>query len=195
MENLLKINIQTFAETPEGTEPDITEEVKEVIPEDVEIVDEVVPFSITEEDYNKGLQSAASKAKHELLKEIGYDSVADIKAIIDKGTQLDTVVADFEAFKTEAETIKANYDNLSVELKQRDDVALVNAFSIPEEVAETFLKLVDSSELEGTRQEKAAAVKEQLKLMGSGVKVGAEKQPPITDETKRDKELRKIFGL
>ena len=192
MENLLKINIQTFAETQEGTEPDIIEEVKEIIPEDVE---KVVQFNITEEDYNKGLQSAASKAKHELLKEIGYDSVADIKAIIDKGTQLDTVVADFEAFKAEAETIKANYDNLSVEIKQRDDAALVNAFSIPEEVAETFLKLVDSSELEGTRQEKAAAVKEQLKLMGSGVKVGAEKQPPITDETKRDKELRKIFGL
>ena len=76
MENLLKINIQTFAETPEGTEPEITEEeVKEVIPEDVEKVDEVVPFSITEEDYNKGLQSAASKAKHELLKEIGYDRI------------------------------------------------------------------------------------------------------------------------
>ena len=176
MEKLLKLNIQTFADgEAEPAEPQ--------------------GFSITEEDYNKGLQSAASKAKHELLKEIGYDSVADIKAIIDKGTQLDTVVADFEAFKTEAETIKANYDNLSVELKQRDDAALVNAFSIPEEVAETFLKLVDSSELEGTRQEKAAAVKEQLKLMGSSVKVGAEKQPPITDETKRDEQLRKIYGL
>lgn len=176
MEKLLKLNIQTFADGGgESTEPQ--------------------EFKITEEDYNKGLQSAASKAKHELLKEIGYDSVADIKAIIEKGTQLDTVVEEFEAFKAEAETIKTEYENLNAELKQRDDEALVNAFGIPKEVAGTFLKLVDSSELEGTRQEKAAAVKEQLRLMGSGVKVGAEKQPPITEESKRDKELRKIFGL
>lgn len=174
MEKLLKLNIQTFAETPEGTEPENTEEeVKEVVPEVVEKVDEVVPFSITEEEYKKSLQSSASKAKNELLKEIGYNSVEDIKGLISKGTQTDALNDELNALK------EANI-NLTTQIKISENNELAKAFNIPEQSKDLFIKLVDGLEGDATREEKAQIIKEQLQsIVGTNLKGGVEQQATI----------------
>ena len=189
MNELLKLRIQLFATDEEGQQvedtavdtPD-TEEAQggnEVETEKPQKVEEQ-GFSISEEEHNKALQSASSKAKHELLKEIGLESVKDIKDLIGKGGQLDALNVELEATRAENLTLNST-------IKSINDAKLAQAFEIPEKSQGLFIKLVDELEGDLTREEKAEIIKEQLVGIGGvAQKVGGEKQP---DEMRTEAEL------
>lgn len=173
MKELLPLSIQLFADETEveqvletAVETKVDEAQGGVDPQEVENQG----FSISEADYNKALQSAASKAKFELLKEIGYESVKDIKDLIVKGGQLDTLNVELDTIKDENNTLKQT-------LKETADTQLANAFDIPEKSRKLFIQLVDNIEDDIPREEKAAMIKEQLVgIVGLDVKVGVAKQ-------------------
>lgn len=189
MNELLKLRIQLFATDEEGQQVEDTavdtpdtegaqggDEVEIEKPQEVE----EQGFSISEEEYNKALQSASSKAKHELLKEIGLESVKDIKDLIGKGGQLDALNVELEATRAENLTLNST-------IKSINDAKLAQAFEIPEKSQGLFIKLVDELEGDLTREEKAEIIKEQLVGIGGvAQKVGAAKQ---TDEMRTEAEL------
>lgn len=184
MNELLKLRIQLFATDEEGQQvedtavdtPDTEEAQGGVDPQEVE----EQGFSISEEEYNKALQSASSKAKHELLKEIGLESVKDIKDLIGKGGQLDALNVELEATRAENLTLNST-------IKSINDAKLAQAFEIPEKSQGLFIKLVDELEGDLTREEKAEIIKEQLVGIGGvAQKVGAAKQ---TDEMRTEAEV------
>ena len=168
MNELLKLRIQLFATDEEGQQVEDTavdtpdtegaqggNEVETEKPQEVE----EQGFSISEEEYNKALQSASSKAKHELLKEIGLESVKDIKDLIGKGGQLDALNVELEATRAENLTLNST-------IKSINDAKLAQAFEIPEKSQGLFIKLVDELEGDLTREEKAEIIKEQLVGIG-----------------------------
>lgn len=57
----------------------------------------------TEEDFKRSIQSASSKAKNEILKEIGIEKIADIKALIEKGNMYEEIINEREALLKEKE--------------------------------------------------------------------------------------------
>ena len=184
MNELLKLRIQLFATDEEGQQvedtavdtPNTEGAQGGVDPQEVE----EQGFSISEEEYNKALQSVASKAKHELLKEIGLESVKDIKDLIGKGGQLDALNVELEATRAENLTLNSTIKNIN-------DAKLAQAFEIPEKSQGLFIKLVDELEGDLTREEKAEIIKEQLVGIGGvAQKVGAAKQ---TDEVRTEAEL------
>lgn len=189
MNELLKLRIQLFATDEEGQQvedtavdtPD-TEGAQGGNEEETEKPQEVEEqgFSISEEEYNKALQSASSKAKHELLKEIGLESVKDIKDLIGKGGQLDALNVELEATRAENLTLNST-------IKSINDAKLAQAFEIPEKSQGLFIKLVDELEGDLTREEKAEIIKEQLVGIGGvAQKVGTAKQ---TDGMRTEAEL------
>lgn len=189
MNELLKLRIQLFATDEEGQQvedtavdtPD-TEEAQGGDEVEIEKPQEVEEqgFSISEEEYNKALQSASSKAKHELLKEIGLESVKDIKDLIGKGGQLDALNVELEATRAENLTLNST-------IKSINDAKLAQAFEIPEKSQGLFIKLVDELEGDLTREEKAEIIKEQLVGIGGvAQKVGTAKQ---TDGMRTEAEL------
>ena len=189
MNELLKLRIQLFATDEEGQQvedtavdtPD-TEEAQGGNEVEIEKPQEVEEqgFSISEEEYNKALQSASSKAKHELLKEIGLESVKDIKDLIGKGGQLDALNVELEATRAENLTLNST-------IKSINDAKLAQAFEIPEKSQGLFIKLVDELEGDLTREEKAEIIKEQLVGIGGvAQKVGTAKQ---TDGMRTEAEL------
>ena len=189
MNELLKLRIQLFATDEEGQQVEDTavdtpdtegaqggNEVETEKPQEVE----EQGFSISEEEHNKALQSASSKAKHELLKEIGLESVKDIKDLIGKGGQLDALNVELEATRAENLTLNST-------IKSINDAKLAQAFEIPEKSQGLFIKLVDELEGDLTREEKAEIIKEQLVGIGGvAQKVGTAKQ---TDGTRTEAEL------
>ena len=167
---------------PETNQEELEVKVEETT-EPIVQQEETNEWSITQDEYNKHLQSASSKAKNELLKEIGMDNVKSIKEALEKGFKLDEVLA-------ELETTKAKKSELELELRTQADKRLLEQFNIPEPSKDLFIKLVNELEGEESREEKALKIKEQLKGMFgvAEVKVGAEKQ---VDKTKTTKEINK----
>lgn len=173
---------------PETNQEELEVKVEETTTEPIVQQEETNVWSITQEEYNKNIQSASSKAKNELLKEIGIDSVKGIKETLEKGFKLDEVLA-------ELETTKAKKGELELELKQQADKRLLEKFNIPEPSKDLFIKLVNELEGEESREEKALKIKDQLKgIFGlSEVKVGAEKQVEKPKTTKEiNKELQRL---
>lgn len=143
----------TVEETPE----EVVEETKVE-----ETVEESGDFKITKEEYDKAIQSASSKAKHSILKEIGVDKVETIKELIDKGAKFEDVVK-------ELQEIKESNESLNTKIRQKEDDELAKKFSIPSNAKDFFIKLVDEVDGDLTREEKAEIVKEKISLLSGGI--------------------------
>ena len=92
---------------PETNQEELEVKVEETTSEPTVQQEEVIEWSITQDEYNKHLQSASSKAKNELLKEIGGASVAEIKELISKGAGIDEFIKELELAKQENQLLKS----------------------------------------------------------------------------------------
>lgn len=110
---------------------EVTEDVAEVVAEAVE------PFKVfnTEEDYNKILQSASGKAKGEILKELGINSVNEFKEQFAK-------VEQFKELSQELTDIKTKIDGLVEEKLKLESVVLSSRYPMSEEASRMFAELV-----------------------------------------------------
>lgn len=89
------------------------EQVNETAVEETNI--QVSGLPTTEEDYKKAIQSASSKAKNEILKEIGIEKVADIKALIEKGNKYDEIYADYEKLQNDTTELNSKLETLTTD--------------------------------------------------------------------------------
>jgi len=181
MEELNVVDEQVIDTTVQEPTP----EVKEVEKSN----DQVVPTFATKEEYDKFVQSTSSKAKGELLKEIGLDKVADIKDLIEKGKTVSQIAEELDITKKQAEELKT-------QLNTYETNDLLKEVGIDQEYKDIFLTLIDADKGDGTRKEKALRVKEKIsRMIGSVPKVGGEKQPSPTVEQVTKKtmaDLRKL---
>ncbi len=191
----------------------VTEEETAVV-EDVEkketdepVVEEQEELSV-EERIKKAVQSASSKAKNEILKEIGIESVADIKAQIEKGGKYEATVLQveelnkqIEEFTKEREATASEIEALRNKAKATEDSLLVHKLGVSEEFADDFIKLVDLDTSGNERLAVAEALKERftsgnifkgVETPVSSVKIGnpkTEVEPTLKD---RIKEMTKL---
>jgi hypothetical protein len=118
---------------------EVAEDVAEVVAETVavEVAESVEPFKVfnTEEDYNKVLQSASSKAKGEILKELGINSVAEFKEQYEKVEQLT------EISNTLAEA-QSRIDSLVEEKLRLESIILATKYPLSDEASKMFAELV-----------------------------------------------------
>lgn len=173
---MLELNIQLFAED----EVDLTNEVgvqTEQVPAQ-EPPKDVIPTFATLDDYKKHVQSIASKAKGELLKEIGYDKVTDIKEAIALGQTSKQIAEEFDLTKKEVEELKAQLTEKNTLLAKIEDDKLLQELKIPTEYADMFFTLIDADKSELSRKDKAVSVKTKLlKMFGEAPRFGADKTP------------------
>jgi chromosome segregation ATPase len=131
---------QEIAETVEEiVDADNTVQAVEEVAEDVAevVADAVKPFKVfdTEEDYNKVLQSASSKAKGEILKELGINSVAEFKEQYEKVEQL----TELSNTLTEAQS---RIDSLVEEKLRLESIILATKYPMSDEASKMFAELV-----------------------------------------------------
>lgn len=191
--DLIVEEVETTVE--EVKEVDVVEEVKveeEVVEEPAKEEQPTVPTFESLEEYNKVLQSTASKAKNELLKEIGINNVNDIKEKIALAATIEPTVQELAMVKEELEQLKGA-------LKAKEDQELARTFGIEEEYTNTFIGMVDAIDDDNlSRVEKAQKVKEQLLAMVkndlAAKPIGVEK----TNEQEinaKEEQIRKAMGL
>lgn len=174
----------------EVKEVDLVEEVVEEAP--IEEKQPEVPTFESLDEYNKVLQSTASKAKNELLKEIGINNVNDIKEKIALAATIEPTVQELASVKEELEQLKGA-------LKAKEDQELARTFGIEEEYTNTFIGMVDAIDDDNlSRVEKAQKVKEQLLAMVkndlAAKPIGVEK----TNEQEinaKEEQIKKAMGL
>lgn len=148
----------------EETETTIQTDVEEIakeepVVEQVETTEEKVEKGITEEELKKAIQSASSKAKNDILKEIGIESVADIRARLETASKYDEAVKQVEELIKERETLTSDKQELSGKAKKLEDALLINRLGVSEEFADDFIKLVDLDNSGKDRLEIAEALK------------------------------------
>lgn len=166
---------------------EITEEVAEVVAEAVE------PFKVfnTEEDYNKVLQSASGKAKGEILKELGINSVNEFKEQFEK-------VEQFNELSQELTDIKSKVDGLVEEKLRLESVVLSSRYPLSDEASKIFAELVSVKRGDRDLLEVADEVYNTLqsgfKQLPTKVVFGAERAP---EEPKNEvlKAFEKGLGL
>ena len=99
----------------------------------------------TEEDFNKTIQSEQSKAKNELMKELGIKNVQEAKETFAKVTQLETQINEFQTKTAEWET---KYTQATEELA-------IAQFNIKPELKEEALTLAKAKVTEEVPLNKA----------------------------------------
>lgn len=173
--------------------------VNDVIEEETVVVAEDKGEEI---DIEKAVQSARSKAKNEILEEIGIKSVADIKALIEKGRNYDEVDGKLSEVEKRLNELTTERDGLKGKVKQTEDKLLINELGVSEEFADDFIKLVDLDNSGKDRLEVANELKARF-ISGSifkgvenankGVKIGNEKTGD-NEKTLKDriKEMTKL---
>jgi uncharacterized phage infection (PIP) family protein YhgE len=131
--------VQAVEEITENVAEEVAETVAEEVAETVaeEVAEEIKPFKVfeTEEDFNKVLQSASSKAKGEILKELGINSVAEFKEQYEKVEQLT------EISNTLAE-VQSKVDSLVEEKLRLESIILATKYPLSEEASKMFAELV-----------------------------------------------------
>lgn len=181
--------VEEIVETNDAvqTVEEITEDVAEVVAEAVE------PFKVfnTEEDYNKVLQSASGKAKGEILKELGINSVNEFKEQFNK-------VEQFNELSQELTDIKSKVESLVEEKLRLESVVLSSRYPLSDEASKIFAELVSVKRGDRDLLEVADEVYNTLqsgfKQLPTKVVFGAERAP---EEPKNEvlKAFEKGLGL
>lgn len=102
---------------------------------------EATPKTFTEEEFNKAIQSASSKAKNDILKELGISSVKDFK---DLQNTYNTAIQ-------EKDTLKTKQTELENELASLKLNAKVVALGVAEEFKDDFLELAEVKMTKGNK--------------------------------------------
>ncbi len=173
-----EVNQEIVETVEEIVETDNTAQAVEEVTEDVaEVVAEAVePFKVfnTEEDYNKIIQSASSKAKGEILKELGINSVNEFKEQFEK-------VEQFKELSQELTDIKTKVDNLVEEKLKLESIVLSSRYPMSEEASRMFAELVSvkrgDRDLIEVADEVYNTMQSGFKHMPTKVVFGAERAP------------------
>lgn len=173
---MLKFNIQMFADGEEDK---------------VETPSFFKTFS-SEEDFTKFTQSISSKAKNELLDEIGYKSVSEIKGVVEKGSQYDEVSNKYTEIETKYNSVLAESEKLKVDL-------LTTKYNINDEFKDEFVtlaksKVTDEVDIDTAAQSVYEKLNKSFFTEGNKpkIKIGGDGKPPVDDESDIFKNLRKI---
>lgn len=135
---------------------EVTEEVEEREEESAEVIEEKdYPTFESKEDFDKFVQSTASKAKNELLKELGVANIAAAKVLLEAGKE-------FDLTKQELTDLKTVNENLVKENQTMKDAILIRDFGISEEFSKQFIQLVNSDDSGESREAIAGRVAEIL---------------------------------
>jgi HEPN domain-containing protein len=129
------VDADNTAQAVEEVAEDVADKVAETVAE--EVADAVEPFKVfnTEEEFNKVLQSASSKAKGEILKELGINSVAEFKEQYEKVEQL----TEISNTLTEAQS---RIDGLIEEKLRLESIILATKYPMSDEASKMFAELV-----------------------------------------------------
>ena len=183
---------QEIAETAEeAVEVKAVEEIAETVTE--EVAETTEPFKVfeTEDDYNKIIQSASGKAKGEILKELGINTVAEFKEQYEKVEQLT------EISNTLTE-VQARVDGLVEEKLRLESVVLSSRYPMSEEASRMFAELVSvkrgDRDLLEVADEVYNTMQSGFKQLPTKVVFGAERAP---EEPKSEvlKAFEKGLGL
>jgi len=158
------------------------------------------PFKVynSEDDFKKDIQSAASKAKYEVLKELNVKSLDEVKSKI----------IELEAAKTElveATKIKSEYEQVKLQKQQVEESLLLTQLGVVPELKDDFLVLAKAKvTTELPLPEAAKSVIEKYKyfkgdsvITDAAVKIGLEKKAngKVELENELAEKFRKSFGL
>lgn len=166
----------------------IVEPAEPVVEPKIEPKDEIPKFA-TKEEFDKFVQSTSSKAKGELLKEIGLDKVADIKDLVEKGKTTAQIAQELDLTKAEVTTLRTQLNNIETD-------GLLKKVGIAPEDKELFLTLLEADKSDLPKEEKAIKVIEKIaKMVGATPKIGSEKTPSPSEsdlDKKKIKDLQKL---
>ena len=142
---MLDLDIQLFADE-ENKEGEQVQPVVETPPETT-----TQPFKAfeNEEEFNKFTQSISSKAKGELLKEIGYNSVSDIKSVVEKGNQFDDISNKYTEVESKYKGAIDEAEALRIDL-------ITTKYNISDEFKDEFVTLTKAKVNDDTDINKAA---------------------------------------
>lgn len=183
---------QEIAETAEeAVEVKAVAETAETVTE--EVAEKTEPFKVfeTEEDYNKIIQSASGKAKGEILKELGINTVAEFKEQYEKVAQLT------EISNTLTE-VQSRVDVLVGEKLKLESIVLSAKYPMSEEASRMFAELVSvkrgDRDLLEVADEVYSTLQSGFKQLPTKVVFGAERAP---EEPKNEvlKAFEKGLGL
>lgn len=187
-------NLEQEMETNQTVEVQV-EQVENTTTQQTEQVDDVPKFA-TMEEYKKHIQSIQSKAKGELLKEIGFEKVADIKQAIAEGQSLKQIAEEYDLTKKEVEELKLQLQERDNKLLQVENERLLQELNIPNQYADKFIQLVDNDKSELPRKDKAIAVKQMLlSIAGHVQNFGNDKQQHINHEEEDKKLIKSLQKL
>jgi ribosome-associated toxin RatA of RatAB toxin-antitoxin module len=145
----------------------------------------------SEEEFSKFTQSISSKAKGEILKEIGGSNVNDIKSVYEKGKQFDDINEKYTTIKSEYETALTDKENLTADL-------IVTKYNIDDEYKDEFLtlakaKISDDVDLQTASKQVFDKLGKNFTKTPNSIKIGGNKTTPIPPDIKKEMEdLRKL---
>lgn len=160
------------------------EDEKQVEETTTTIEEEVVTFKKSE--YEKQVQSISSKAKNELLKEIGLNSVQEIKQRFTQADSLKALEEEKIKYQTELEQerlAKANYENELLVVKN----------GISPDFAQEFIILVNADKSGDPKTDVAQRIRE--KLIKGGMINTANPSFGIGKQEKEEKKLSEYTKL
>lgn len=186
-----EVNQEITETVEEAVEVKAVEEIAETVTE--EVAETTEPFKVfeTEDDYNKIIQSASGKAKGEILKELGINTVAEFKEQYEKVEQLT------EISNTLTE-VQARVDGLVEEKLRLESVVLSSRYPMSEEASRMFAELVSvkrgDRDLLEVADEVYNTMQSGFKQLPTKVVFGAERAP---EEPKSEvlKAFEKGLGL
>lgn len=186
-----EVNQEITETVEEAVEVKAVEEIAETVTE--EVAEKTEPFKVfeTEDDYNKIIQSASGKAKGEILKELGINTVAEFKEQYEKVEQLT------EISNTLTE-VQARVDGLVEEKLRLESIILATKYPMSDEASEMFAELVSvkrgDRDLIEVADEVYSTLQSGFKQLPTKVVFGAERAP---EEPKSEvlKAFEKGLGL
>ncbi len=130
-----EVNQEITETVEEAVEVKAVEEIAETVTE--EVAEKIEPFKVfeTEDEFNKVLQSTSGKAKGEILKELGINTVAEFKEQYEKVEQLT------EISNTLSE-VQLRVDGLMEEKLRLESIILATKYPMSDEASKMFAELV-----------------------------------------------------
>ena len=96
-----------------------------------EVVEESTPKTYSEDEYKKACQSSASKAKYEILQELGIKNVDDYKA----------KVGEYEKAIADTKSLKESVTKYESQIKELNETLTLNRLHVSEDFKDDVLTL------------------------------------------------------
>ena len=95
----------------------------------------------TKEEYEKVLKSTTNKAKTEILKDLGVDSIKSFKI---RQAEIEEQLASLKTLKEEYENTQKEYDALKNDYTSLKKETILREFNVAEDYREDLIKLADA---------------------------------------------------